>query len=89
MRDRGISLMQEDQSVSSGATFVSQSPDENRAYFEDGVHTYYRLTLEKVRGVQATPEDAAEFADRFNIKHAHEHAIHAPNEKRGPAMRMG
>lgn len=89
IRERGISHMQVDPAEPASAAFVSETPDENREYFEEGIHTYYRLTLEKVRGLEATPQDAADFASRFDLKQPQELVTQAPVEKRSPAMRLG
>lgn len=45
-----------------GVAWESQQPEESRAYFEQGVETYYALKLVEVNGEQVTPGNAAVFA---------------------------
>lgn len=48
-------------------SFCSETPDESRAYFEEGISTFYTAHLETVNGEKPTYETAALAAEAMGI----------------------
>lgn len=52
----------------------SETPDESREYFEQGVETYYTLNLLEANDVPVSPEIAQVFADEVGVKFSNPYA---------------
>ncbi|MDU4254406.1 hypothetical protein [Pseudomonas sp.] len=48
-------------------SYRSETPDESREYFEQGIETYYTLQLEHVNGQPVNPENAQVFAQETGL----------------------
>lgn len=49
------------------AAFLSQAPTEDRDYFENGIHTYFRMEILAINGGPVTPDGVNALAEQFGL----------------------
>lgn len=85
VRDKGITRSPTVEQYGDGSwrvSYRSESPEENRAYFERNIETYYTLHLEEVNGQPVNPENAQVFADEVGLN------FHNPYEPKVSRLAM-
>jgi len=89
VRDKGITRSPTIVQYGDGSwrvSYSSEAPEENRAYFERGIETYYTLHLVEVNGQPVNPENAQVFAEDVGLRF---HNPYEPKAASRPMPRFG
>ena len=75
-----------DPGMSPNIWFSSAYPQQDRAYFEQGVQKYYSLHVHEVNGRRPTPEDYQRVADLVGARFDHALKLSPQHEQEGPNL---
>ena len=93
IRDRGITDATKhcdmDGSENWHVSWGSEMPDENRAYFEQGIETYYTLHLVAVNGERPSADSIEVFAEDAGLTFTNPYQAMQAELKKSSSLRMG
>ncbi|MBA1280404.1 hypothetical protein [Stutzerimonas stutzeri] len=88
-RDKGVTPSPSVEQYGDGSwsvTWRSESPEENREYFEQGIHKHYTFSLLGANGEPVNPEIAQVFAEEAGVTFSNPYA---PNTSKGLTPKFG